>query len=115
MTAYQQLKAEAKRIGWPEHYRTDLTTHDRHILRHRKDIPTEFVWGLRKCGTQFIRPTGSRALDWLDAISETWPQIHWYIFEKASLTEVTHEQAREWLTERIESCKSARLLQTIQE
>ena len=55
MNAYQQLKEEAKSVGWPTYYRTDLTKHDRLALR-KKDAPTSFVWILRECGTHIVAP-----------------------------------------------------------
>ncbi len=50
---YRAIKAEADRVGWPEHFREDLTRHDRAALS-RRDAPREFGWVLRRCGTHLL-------------------------------------------------------------
>ena len=34
-SAYETLLAESARVGWPEHYATDLTKHDRRFIAER--------------------------------------------------------------------------------
>jgi hypothetical protein len=51
-TAYDIIAAEAARIGWPQHWATDLTTHDRNFIDENQ--PRRFVWMLRTCGTDLV-------------------------------------------------------------
>lgn len=53
--AYAQLLNEANAIGWPRHFRADLTSHDKERLRG-KDAPETFGWVLRPCGTYLLDP-----------------------------------------------------------
>ena len=54
-TIYQQLKLLAKNNpGLLLSYRSDLTTHDKEFLRKSKP-KYEYIWILRKCGTQLYR------------------------------------------------------------
>lgn len=48
--AYQAIRAEAVRVGWPKTFRTDLTTHDKAAcLAHKPSEP--FAWVLREAST----------------------------------------------------------------
>jgi hypothetical protein len=49
----EALLAESRRVGWPEHYRTDLE-HDA-VLLEGWPCP-QFGWGLRQCGTDLFLP-----------------------------------------------------------
>lgn len=60
-TAYQALKAEAERRGYPEVFRRDLTVHDRNALA-RRDAPDQFGWVLRRCGTHLWPPDAQAGL-----------------------------------------------------
>lgn len=57
MTPYEHLLAKAEEIGWPAHYKTDLTTHDKEALEGCPDT-MPFMWFVRECGTYLITPNG---------------------------------------------------------
>jgi hypothetical protein len=61
--AYLALSAEASRVGWPAHYKRDLTYWDRNALDGR-DPALPFVWVLRECGTYLVAPTQQRRNLW---------------------------------------------------
>lgn len=46
---WKLIATEAKRIGWPTHYATDLEVHDAHTLAVAK--PDVFLWSVRPSGT----------------------------------------------------------------
>ena len=56
MNAYKAINKEAKRLGFPERYKTDLTFHDKKVLSWFKGC---FGWFLRKGGThlQLVDPS----------------------------------------------------------
>jgi|GEM_PF-1349297 len=100
--AYQALKAEARRVGFPEYYRADLTTHDRNALS-RRDAPAQFGWVLRRCGTHLWPPT-AEAAELVQAIlhmdrqkgGEDEPHFYWY--DGRQLVAVTPPQLVHLLT-----------------
>jgi hypothetical protein len=94
------MKTEAERVGWPKHYKTDLTKHDR-VHMSRKNAPEEFVWVLRECGTFLFRFGVGADLDWLVANYNLYgpqPNIsgktaRWYIWRDDELREVEADEA----------------------
>jgi hypothetical protein len=79
--AYRAIKAKAEAIGWPTHYETDLTHHNR-IRLSRKDAPDEFLWGLRPMGTHLLdldNPVEAwRAL----SVYQMWPdETRWFLWK----------------------------------
>lgn len=56
---YLAIAEEAARVGWPAHYRRDLTLHDRDILADR-DPSLPFAWILCECGTHIVLPVHAR-------------------------------------------------------
>lgn len=54
--AYRQMKAEAKRLGYPEHFRDDLIKHDRSFCAKSNEYNQNFGWIVRKCGTHILIP-----------------------------------------------------------
>lgn len=96
LAAYRVLKAEAQRVGFPEYYRADLTTHDRNALA-RRDAPTQFGWVLRRCGTHLWPPDGNaaervRLVQLVDRQKGGGDDPHYYWYDGQRLTEVTPEQ-----------------------
>ena len=97
------IKAEAGRRNLPEHYATDLTTHDRQILS-KKDAPKDFVWVLRTCGTHLI---GKYADDdakrkdftkiYLEGIQESNPKALFFIYRAGQLYKTTYDNCQEFL------------------
>jgi hypothetical protein len=65
--AYLALSAEAGRVGWPTHYKRDLTYWDRNALDGR-DPALPFVWVLRELGTHLVAPTQQRLNPWTGAL-----------------------------------------------
>lgn len=55
--AYAEMLAVSQAVGWPAHYRADLTTHDRAFVAHA-DCPAVFAWVLRECGTHVVTGSG---------------------------------------------------------
>ena len=55
MRHFEALLATAGQVGWPLHFRADLTEHDRAQLA---TMPVEmpFIWILRPCGTHIYYP-----------------------------------------------------------
>lgn len=51
MTPYQILKKESEKVGWPKHYKQDLTKHDKSILSIKNNKGKKFIWMLREYGT----------------------------------------------------------------
>lgn len=53
-TPWEQLKATADAVGWPETFKKDLDVHDRSKLERpdMQDVP--FVWILHSAGTHII-------------------------------------------------------------
>lgn len=64
--AYLAMLRKAKEIGWPEHYKKDLTEHDRNRVGAFAD-GLVFVWLVRSTGTWLIIPpwaSGQAKRDW---------------------------------------------------
>ena len=104
MTPYMTIKAEALRQNMPEHYRTDLITHDRQILS-KKDAPAQFVWVLRTCGTHLIGKYSDDdaqrklfARTYLESILESNPKALFYIYRGGQLVRATYDNCREFLS-----------------
>ena len=99
---YRAIKAEASRVGWPEHFREDLTRHDRATLS-RKDAPREFGWVLRRCGTHLLAPGGT-TWDFLWAIAVVRNEARsdgpyrYYWFDGERLYQITAEELIRRLT-----------------
>ena len=76
---YRAIKEESERVGWPTHFRTDLTKHDRNTLS-KKDMPREFGWVLREHGTHLLfSPCDGINLDWAKVISHnTEARFYWF-------------------------------------
>lgn len=67
MPHYTALAAKADEVGWPLRFRTDLTKHDRELLK-TKPADRAFMWILRDSGTGLYYPglidgAGHRASD----------------------------------------------------
>lgn len=99
---YDLLVAESKRLGWPTIFRTDLTMHDRQMLRQRDPLQGgEFVWVVREHGTHlyFIEAAPKQqAADWflwMMRYHQKHERCHWYIGDIArrTLTPTTAEEA----------------------
>jgi hypothetical protein len=95
MKHYDALIAKSEEIGWPSHYTSDLTFHDRNILETwPEDRP--FCWCVRQCGTHLIPPTCSDCYDWARAIASQSPKdSRYFVWTGTKLVEVT---SAEWLS-----------------
>lgn len=97
---YAAMMAESERIGWPTAYQRDLTVHDVNYLAQYQ--PDEFLWIVRDSGTHLFSPSDGRplesALQWLTATVRTYGlnNLRMYIWRNGALSEVMHEDAREW-------------------
>lgn len=52
MEPYDLLLAKSEEIGWPVHYKKDLTEIDKEVLEELK--PEKFIWVVRECGTHLL-------------------------------------------------------------
>jgi hypothetical protein len=95
-TPYQILKAEAKRQQLPKSYKSDLTTHDQHTLRRRKEQPKKFVWLLRDCGTHLFYESSLYAAVTLQYFEKS-KHRHYYIFQDGQLKKCTMQAAMNFL------------------
>ncbi len=76
--AYAALVAEATRLGWPAHYATDLTVHDRSTLL-RAGAPTTFGWRLSEWGTTLYRAEEPADLTYAaNSIANALPEDRYY-------------------------------------
>ena len=103
---YEALLAEAQRVGWPERFETDLTTHDRAALEKR-DPALPFAWVLNRAATYLAFPSPS-PVDGAGHYAQDMPAIcarafgredcRWYWWDGLALHEVeTAEQLAELL------------------
>ncbi len=98
-TAYQQMKREAIKTGFPRVFKTDLTVHDRDFLR-RRQRPRQFGWALRECGTELLLNT-----TWSRVQLQYYgrhPDVYWYWFDGETLRESTPDETRELLAQQHE-------------
>jgi hypothetical protein len=50
---YQYLAAKSAELGWPEHWKEDLTVYDKEMLED-PEFPKKFGWILRQYGTWLL-------------------------------------------------------------
>jgi hypothetical protein len=96
MTHYQALLAEARRVGWPERFETDLTIHDRAALAAR-DPALPFAWVLNRGATYLAFP-GASPVDGAGHYAHDMPAIcarafgavdcRWYWWDGIALHDV---------------------------
>ncbi len=86
------IKAEARRLGWPTHWKTDLVA-DIRALR-KKAAPETFGWAIRAAGTELFRPGSIGAITWLSAaITVREPgQQRYYHWNGTTLVPIEPEQ-----------------------
>lgn len=82
MGAYEQLASVAAELQLPEHYKDDLTVHDRRILAKHK--PEFFGWVLRDCGTNMFFPDRSGIAHLLYHIRSG--EEHFYVYRDNKLS-----------------------------
>lgn len=85
--AYNLIKEESERVGWPKMYKTDLDIDAQYIqMLYEEDDLVRFGWGLRENGTHLV----SVAADILLA-EEAWSHetIRWYYFDGYVLHEMS--------------------------
>lgn len=106
-TLYSQIKRVADKIV--EHYREDITVHDKAILKTLKDGDLA-VWAAYKFGSHMARLCAdqnieevSNALNLFDAQRDVFPGMQWYCLEQTGRTmwKVTEDEARTLFTNRI--------------
>ncbi len=85
--AYGLLLAVSRQVGWPIHFATDLTVHDRGILTHL-GAPSVFGWRLGDFGTDLYPVGDAHALLQARASVANNPASHWYWYEGGVLDEV---------------------------
>jgi len=97
MNVYDQIAAEAARVGWPEAFQTDLTFHDRRALEGG-DAPRTFVWVLRREGTHILRPEdGGSPNAFVCALRRIHPELIFYTCRDGVLRRATLEEALDLL------------------
>lgn len=89
--AYNLIKAESERVGWPRNYETDLDI-DSRIIQHLYDETDHpgvdhprFGWGLRENGTHVVFSRGDILI-----IESIWSHeiTRWYYFDGYMLHEM---------------------------
>ncbi len=89
-SAWEALLAEATRVKWPEHFTCDLFR-DWQLLT-RADAPSEFVWALRRLGTELLI-LGDASSAWQELLARHHPEARWYVWRAQRLMAVTPEEA----------------------
>jgi hypothetical protein len=89
-SAWKALLAEAAHVKWPEHFTSDLFR-DWQLLT-RADAPSEFVWALRRLGTELLI-LGDASSAWQELLARHHPEARWYVWRAARLMAVTPEEA----------------------
>lgn len=86
MRGYKAIAAEASRLGWPELWATDLTTHDYKMLTEF-DAPREFGWSIRRCGTDLYIPDSEWSICWLESHTKylMGRDIRYYFYDGSTL------------------------------
>lgn len=87
--AYAAMRAESRRLRLPRRFRTDLTRHDRQLLRKLR-ADAQFVWILREDGTHlwtvdFVDGAGNTAAELIRYAADTWPSARFYLWDGGSL------------------------------
>lgn len=90
LKGYQAIEREAKKLGWPEYWATDLTQHDFGTL-NAEDAPQKFGWGIRDTGTDLFRTESEVAVKWARACQTNRLEQRYYWFDGESLAEVRLE------------------------
>ena len=104
--AYLALSQEAGAVGWPTHFREDLTVHDRHACEEwGPDQP--FAWILRDHGTHMVAAldgpidsTGQTAWGHIRACFADDGRHRFYSWDGRRLRELPNAEAlAEWVRE----------------
>jgi len=85
--AYNLIKAESEKVGWPKHYETDLDMDARSIqMLYENDDLVRFGWGIRENGTHLV----FSAKD-VSQINTVWIHelVRWYYFDGYDLREMS--------------------------
>lgn len=93
---YEAIAVEAERLGWPMHWRTDLTEHDRGALS-QPDAPKEFGWAVRSTGTDLYTAGDEFERLWAESSARLRPEQRWYWWDGSGLTELPFERFARWL------------------
>jgi hypothetical protein len=93
---YEALRAEARRVRWPERFETDLTVHDRAALATR-DPALPFAWVLNRGATYLAHPS-AMPVDGAGHYAQDMPAIcarafgaqdgRWYWWDRRTLHDV---------------------------
>ena len=95
---YRAIEAAAEALGWPVHWRTDLTTHDRRTLS-RAAAPQTFGWAVRETGTWLYIPGDICSLLWARAtVIEDCPERRYFWYDGSRLREVSAGESMQLLT-----------------
>ena len=99
---YSAISMEAKRLGWPEICRSDLSKHDKGILA-KKDAPEAFGWSIRQTGTDFYRPNSIEAIRWAQAMYRSGDQSQrYYWYDGTTLSAVSLDELLEQLCQTLD-------------
>lgn len=100
-TAYKAIEAKAKELGWPAHYREDLTVHDRKRINGFFDVK-DFAWAIHESGTH-IFPAGTiHALSYAHSTHKVYGErLCWFKWASGRLVEVKAEDAIAWLEQSV--------------
>ena len=105
MKPYEMLLQKSKEIGWPKHYSTDLTVHDRNFLEKNKII-RPFLWAIRECGTWIIIPEAEGNIGkavCIQSINEHNNQLFFIVNPlEQTMKEIDAVSAHNWLEEEYE-------------
>jgi len=90
---YKAIESEASRLGWPTHWATDLTVHDKAVLA-RESAPAQFGWSIRRSGTDLYIVGSEWSIDWLNAnIKHLMGRtIYYYFYDGSELRSLPAEE-----------------------
>lgn len=88
MTAYQAIRAEADRLGWPEHFRGDLDWDEKAISS--MEPGDAFMWSIYDWGTHLFYPdwidgADHRSWDMMPVLERCFPRSRYYWWDGVAL------------------------------
>lgn len=103
LDAYYALLEMSEKIGWPLHYKTDLTEYDKQTLQDLS--PQKFIWIVREMGTELLTlgPVAYRGqytekqragdINWMRLTVHGHPEARGFLFADGRLKEIDLKRA----------------------
>ena len=96
LKAFKTLTEEAKKVGWPLAYQSDLEKHDLDLLS-AENAPKRFIWVLRDAGTHLYSENGKWERGVLSYLANNDSRAKFYVYENDKLITISHENAHHHL------------------